>query len=185
MPPKKKDARIERTREALTGAFVALMLGGKRYDRITIGDVIARAGVGRSTFYEHYRNKDEILAETVRHPFAMLAGAVDRDDDASRLRAVLAHFRDNRVHGRTIFGGSARRAMVRVLASMIEDRLLVRSRMNGVAPSSTLAIVSVALAEGQLGAIVGWLGESEQEIAPLADALHRIAQATARDVCGG
>ena len=60
------DRRIERTREALEGAFIRLILEGRRYDRITIAGLIARAGVGRSTFYEHYRNKDELLAATIR-----------------------------------------------------------------------------------------------------------------------
>ena len=80
------DRRIERTREALEGAFIRLIFEGRRYDRITIADLIARAGVGRSTFYEHYRNKDELLAATIRYPFAGVAAAVDASANVATLR---------------------------------------------------------------------------------------------------
>lgn len=181
-----KDRRIERTRQALVGAFVGLMLEGRRYDRITVGDLIARAGVGRSTFYEHYRNKEEILAETIRHPFAMLADAVKVDFDIAYLHSVLQHFRDNRIQGKAVFGGAARRAVSGVLASMIEERLRQRAKKNGLASSSALSVAAVTLANGELAAIVAWLGEGDgADVVPLANALHRIAQATAREVCGG
>ncbi|WP_280215462.1 helix-turn-helix domain-containing protein [Nocardia cyriacigeorgica] len=31
------------------------------YERVTVTDVIDRADVGRSTFYAHYRDKDDLL----------------------------------------------------------------------------------------------------------------------------
>ena len=133
MPVAATDRRIERTRQAVTGAFSAMILEGCRYDRIRVADLIARAGVGRSTFYEHYRGKDDVLAETIRYPFAMLAAAVDADVKPSTLRDVLAHFHHNRVHGRAIFMGAARRRIARVLASMIEERLRLRAQGSGIA----------------------------------------------------
>src|SRR6202007_2792134 len=111
------DRRIERTREAIAGAFNSLIFEGRRYDRIRVADLIARAGVGRSTFYEHYRSKDDVLAETIRHPFAMLAAAVDADMQIATLREVLTHFYENRAQAKLIFAGRARRKIARVLAS--------------------------------------------------------------------
>lgn len=185
MPTAAKDRRIERTRQAVLGAFVQLMLEGRRYDRIKVSDLIERAGVGRSTFYEHYRNKDEVLAESIRHPFAMLADAVERGFDVARLRSVLVHFVENRVQARAVFGGAARRQVSRVLASMIEERLRSRARKNGVATSASIKIAAVAIADGQLAAIVSWLGDGvARDEAQLAQTLCRIAQATAREICG-
>jgi AcrR family transcriptional regulator len=179
-----KDRRIERTREALQGAFVQLMFEGRRYDRITIADLIARAGVGRSTFYEHYRNKDEILAETIRYPFAQLAAAVDLHSSAAMLREVLVHFQENVAHAKVIFGGAARRKVARVLASMIEERLRARAQVNGVAPDVSLGIAAVAIADGQLAAIMAWLGgEVAGDVGGLATVLHRVAQAAAVELC--
>ena len=178
------DRRIERTRQAVTGAFNAMILEGRRYDRIRVADLIARAGVGRSTFYEHYRGKDDVLAETIRYPFAMLAVAVDADAKVSTLRDVLAHFHENRVQGKAIFTGTARRTIARVLASMIEARLRARAKAHGIAEPAALGVAAVALAEGQLAAIVAWIGgDIAGDAARLAATLRRIAQATAGDLC--
>ena len=46
-----KDRRTQRTRAAVLGAFTELFLSRRR--RIRAADLIAEAGVGRSTFYEH------------------------------------------------------------------------------------------------------------------------------------
>src|SRR5437867_644732 len=53
------DRRVRRTTRALIEALVALVLE-KRYDAITIQDLLDRADVGRSTFYAHYRGKDDL-----------------------------------------------------------------------------------------------------------------------------
>lgn len=178
------DRRIERTREALEGAFIRLIFDGRHYDRITIAELIARAGVGRSTFYEHYRNKDELLAATIRYPFAGVAAAVDAEAQVATLRDALLHFERNRVHAKAVFAGAARRRIVRVLASMLEERLRARARANGVVASATVGIVATALAEGMLATVVAWLGgDLAGDAERVASALHEMAQAVAAGVC--
>ncbi|HEY6893908.1 MAG TPA: helix-turn-helix domain-containing protein [Rhodanobacteraceae bacterium] len=177
------DRRVERTRQALLGAFIAIMFEGRRYDRIRIADVIARAGVGRSTFYEHYPNKEALLAETIRMPFAPLAEAVDADAQVGTLAGALTHFHQNRVHGRAVFAGATGRRVTRILADMIEQRLRARARANGVIAPGPLRTGAIALAEGQLAAIFAWLGEGAATVEPLAATLHRIAQAVAAELC--
>jgi len=56
----KNDRRSQRTRQALGDALVELMTE-KGYDAISIKDIIERANVGRSTFYSHYADKDELF----------------------------------------------------------------------------------------------------------------------------
>ncbi|HEY3227931.1 MAG TPA: TetR/AcrR family transcriptional regulator [Roseiflexaceae bacterium] len=56
----KADRRSQRTRQMLSAALVDLMLQ-KRYVEITVQDIIDRANVGRSTFYAHYLDKDDLL----------------------------------------------------------------------------------------------------------------------------
>jgi AcrR family transcriptional regulator len=57
---KKTDRRASRTRRALSEALVALILE-KRFDAITVQDVIDRADVSRSTFYAHFRDKEDLF----------------------------------------------------------------------------------------------------------------------------
>jgi AcrR family transcriptional regulator len=57
---KKTDRRVQRTQKLLRDALVSLILE-KGYQKITVQDIIDRANVGRSTFYSHYRDKEDLL----------------------------------------------------------------------------------------------------------------------------
>ena len=54
------DRRVGKTRKALKEALTDLILE-KGYEGVTVQDVIDRADVGRSTFYAHYMDKDDLL----------------------------------------------------------------------------------------------------------------------------
>lgn len=56
----RKDERIRRTRARLDAAFVELM-HRRSYGNIRVSDIARKAGVGRATFYAHYRTKDDLL----------------------------------------------------------------------------------------------------------------------------
>lgn len=54
------DRRVQKTKKLLSDALVALILE-KGYDDVSIGEILERANVGRSTFYAHYENKEQLL----------------------------------------------------------------------------------------------------------------------------
>ncbi len=54
------DRRIQRTRRLLQNALLELILE-KGYDAITVQDIIDRADMGRSTFYAHFEDKENLL----------------------------------------------------------------------------------------------------------------------------
>lgn len=60
----KDDRRSKRTRQLLGDALVELMLE-KRYDAITVQDILDRANIGRSTFYAHYTDKEDLLLSEI------------------------------------------------------------------------------------------------------------------------
>lgn len=56
------DRRQKRTREAVFRAFEELALE-RHYSEITVADIVERANVGRSTFYDNFETKDALLDE--------------------------------------------------------------------------------------------------------------------------
>lgn len=58
------DRRARRTRRQLKEALFALILE-KGYDTVTIEEITGRADLGRTTFYLHYRDKEELLLEAI------------------------------------------------------------------------------------------------------------------------
>jgi AcrR family transcriptional regulator len=70
----KQDRRIQRSQQTLIEALLMLM-ENNHYDQISVQDIVQQANVGRSTFYAHFQNKDDlvmwgfqyILAKTAQH----------------------------------------------------------------------------------------------------------------------
>ena len=60
-----KDRRVQKTRGLLHGALASL-IHEKSYDAIVVKEILGRANVGRSTFYTHFRDKDELLDSGIR-----------------------------------------------------------------------------------------------------------------------
>ena len=89
------DRRVSRTRNALYEAISALMLT-KPYAEIEVQDITARANVGRSTFYTHFRSKDELLVRSLERLRPFLAEGRQAQLTAPRIgscEGTLALFR--------------------------------------------------------------------------------------------
>jgi AcrR family transcriptional regulator len=61
---KKVDRRIERTKTLLRDALLELIVE-KGYNAVSIQDIVDRANVARTTFYLHYKDKDELLFKSM------------------------------------------------------------------------------------------------------------------------
>lgn len=59
---RREDRRVTRTRSALRQAFRDLV-EEKGYEAVTIEDITEQANLGRTTFYLHYHDKEDLLLE--------------------------------------------------------------------------------------------------------------------------
>ena len=107
------DRRIQKTRQAIFNAFEEL-LAGKRYEQITVQDIIEKANIGRSTFYAHFETKDELLKAVCQelfshvfenHPAAELSHDFSCESNTLRnlLTHILYHLKDDRSRYMRIF----------------------------------------------------------------------------------
>lgn len=167
--PRPEDRRVRRTRRALIQALVALTME-KRYGAITIQDLLDRADVGRSTFYAHYRGKDDLLLRSFERMLEMFDGCVDRDAGGSRriapVRELFSHVREARTFHRSL--ASARmlerlyEAGINQMARSIERRMAGLAR--DVAGVTLPPQIAARAAAGALFAMLRWwLDESAPE----------------------
>ena len=60
MPQNIPDRRVQKTRKLLQEALIELV-AEKGYETVTIQEILDKANVGRSTFYAHFQDKDQLL----------------------------------------------------------------------------------------------------------------------------
>lgn len=174
--PDAHDARRHRTREALRSAFIVLALE-RRYHEIRIDDILQVAGVGRSTFYEHYGGKDALLAASMDDVLAQLAAVPGGHADARQVVAMLEHFWQHRALARSLFQGIPLRVIRNALVAHVEAHL---TRV-GHPLRMPHRLAAHALADGMLSPLLAWLsGEASCDAAALADALAASSQAMLR-----
>ncbi|MDP4164319.1 MAG: TetR/AcrR family transcriptional regulator [Bacillota bacterium] len=71
MKRKKVDRQSLRTRQMLADSLMNLLFE-KSYASITIQEILDRANVGRSTFYSHFYDKEDLLVSSLGHVFEVL-----------------------------------------------------------------------------------------------------------------
>ena len=79
----KMDRRARRTRDALGDALIHLMQE-RPFNSITVQDVLARAEVGRSTFYTHYRDKNDLFLSDAEEFWEAASTMIERSGEESK-----------------------------------------------------------------------------------------------------
>ncbi|MGI5270587.1 TetR/AcrR family transcriptional regulator [Nonomuraea sp. CA-218870] len=75
--------RSERAEKAIITATLDLIADGMGVAELSMEAIAARAGVGKTTIYRRWANKEDLVVDalaTIRHPLPALAGESVRDD---------------------------------------------------------------------------------------------------------
>ena len=157
MAVERVDRRVRRTKDLLRGALLSL-IREKGYERITVQEIIDRADVGRSTFYTHFRDKEDLLVyglEELREPFTSAA------DDNSRLQGtnaspsltVFEHFATYRDVWKAMAGRRGAEVFVRYLHEFLTE--LVGDQLRARAPDGPTQVPLDALVEFAVSTLLG------------------------------
>lgn len=160
------DPRVARTRRSLQEALLGLARE-RPLDEIPVGDIAERAGVNRSSFYQHYADKETLLADALDAVAEEFGSRLEvraitvprRDDPPAALGAYLSHIDANatlyaRVLGDQGSGVVIARVRRRIEAIARESILGAGGRGFGDLPVDVVAAGVTGLALGVIGA---WL----------------------------
>ena len=126
---KTPDRRVQRTQKLLHEALLSL-IREKRYEAITVQDILDRADIGRLTFYMHFRDKDELLFSGLKHVNSLMksaqaASAPALDKNYERIvgfsLAMFEHANQYRAVHRALLGSGAEAVVRRYIHSVLTD----------------------------------------------------------------
>jgi AcrR family transcriptional regulator len=134
----KTDRRVRRTQELLRTALITL-IQQRGYERITVQDIIDEADVGRSTFYAHYRDKDDLLRSGFEDLRSVLSASAAQPPGGKAeflhpLRGVLQHVEENRHVWKSLAGKSGAELILHILRDIAVD--LLRDHLAATFPRS-------------------------------------------------
>ncbi len=178
---RKPDERTRRTHQRLGSALVEL-IGEKPIDDVTVQEVLDRASVGRSTFYLHFRDKNDLLLTQLEKFLETMSTALTvRKEQSHRVVPVTEMF----AH----IGGQNRMYRALADAGLLDDffslaqdyfargieQRLKESKHLPKLPERELAAHAVALAGSLLSLLRWWIARGAKEPPADMDVLfHRI-----------
>jgi AcrR family transcriptional regulator len=149
---KAPDRRVARTQKLLRDALHSL-IRERDYDAIAVKEILDRANVGRSAFYTHFRDKDELLASGISDILGPVPSIYPKIGDGWKERILwfsLPIFEHHERHrragelklgprGRAILHGQLQKVLVGLIAEEIRKGLKGQGKGTGVIPPELLA----------------------------------------------
>jgi AcrR family transcriptional regulator len=177
---KKRDRRVSRTRKALRESLLALIIE-QGFETITIEDITARADLGRTTFYLHYHDKEELFLETIGELVDDLVAQIAEipisawilpgqrvaavTDTAAPIMLTFQHAADNASLYRIIMRGEAafpaKKRLHKIIQRGVVDFIRVKQENENLVidPQVPMDIFASYLAVSWMGVISWWLEE--------------------------
>jgi AcrR family transcriptional regulator len=177
----KTDRRVVRTRDVLGDALVALMQE-KPFESITVQHVLDRAGVSRSTFYEHYEDKNDLLLSDAAEFFEAMSTALSKHGDKSNRVAPVEEFFAHVAEQRQFHDALVASGKIQDLWEMgeeyfargIEQRLAELPGVRAMPPPRPAALARAFA--GALFSLLSWWIQSDPEMsaAQMDELFHRL-----------
>ena len=148
-------------------------------DQVTVQEVLDRASVGRSTFYIHYRDSNDLFLSVLEEGLEMWTTALSRKQEKSRrvapVEEFFAHVADARKLYRALVDAGRIHAFFDLAQGYFARGIARRLKEMGPANLSELDARSNALAGNLLSLLKWWLDRGARESPKAIDELfHRM-----------
>ena len=179
MKKKTIDRRIQKTRKLLSEALVSLIIE-KGYEAVTVQDIIDRANVGRSTFYAHFENKEQLLfAGHVTFKQILEEGERSQENNLSEpdinLLALFEHIAENSQLAKAMIGKNSGEIVTRHLRDIMAIKISDYLRQQMQTEPKMRNLIAEAAAAAMISLITNWMEDgmvfSPTEIADKAQKL--------------
>lgn len=182
------DRRIQRTEKRLQDALIEL-IHERNYSTITVQDIVDLADVGRTTFYDHYKDKDDLFLTCHHnvisgfHEIHQLDGFLD-DDVTVEIVAIYERLCQARELLFPIFHSHDSTVILRHIRDRSAEAISRSLRDTLPEQNSRILIDMLAnyLAGSQIALMQWWLEKRQPHSAKeLAIAFHRLQRAAIRE----
>jgi len=166
----KQDRRSRRTRHLVHSAMTELLLE-KRYEAITVRDILDRAGIGSSTFYAHYFDKEDVQIALLEQMLERFSMPLSQSALEQRFLPSLALFQHIHEHSQLLQTFLRVRTdekiweVAQTALSQSIERTLMSSSAERSSSSVPLAVVAQYLAGAFLNLLKWWI-EAEMPYSP-------------------
>jgi AcrR family transcriptional regulator len=172
LDPTSTDRRVRRSRQAIMQALHAL-IAEKGYNAVTVTDILQVADVGRSTFYAHFRDKEDVLLSGFDDIRSALAHSPPRDEAETAsageflgpLRSVFEHVGRYRQAWKPLVLKGGADVVVRILRdaseSLIRDHLA--QQCGSTASEARIEATTQYLTGALMGLLTWWLDSESPE----------------------
>ena len=171
--PETPDRRVQRTRTSLRDALIGLGRE-KPYDAIAVKEILHRANVGRSTFYMHFRDKDELLASGIQEIVRARRSGEREANGAERLLAFSLPFLEfvdqhrhadsdrSRDHGYSVLHAHLRDVITGIVAEDLERM----RRPNGTRTGDIPVVLAARQVASTFVLVLDWWVGHEARLTP-------------------
>src|SRR5215472_1730384 len=140
-----KDRRVQKTMDLLHEALGSL-IREKPYDEIVVQEILDRANVGRSTFYMHFRDKDELLISGIHNMLGSVHAPVETRSSGNAWERIVRfslpvfeRIHQHRHTGTAMMGARGRAIVHEHLQKVVAERIAEDVRKLGQGRRKTAA----------------------------------------------
>lgn len=153
------DRRVQKTRKLLSDALIALITE-KGYNAVTIQEIIDRANVGRSTFYAHFENKEQLLlAGYISLDIDIISKEKHEDLPDINFIGLFEHIAEQRELALAMIGKKSGELGIRHLREIISKKILDYIEEQSIIDSTMKTIMAEAATSALISLMVSWMEE--------------------------